>query len=500
MSTCRNSKNCPPGYKCKGNFLGLKDGRCSPKSKKTSFKSKSKVMRKSKPKSKVMRKSKQQKTPDLELKQETDPDTVMFSNAWWHYLRENWWKILLKFMLILIVFFAIYGAVVPLINFQPWFSWWKTYGGNKLETSNCFSMSSLAYAKGFSLYYYIGNLFGGIQKKLSLPKLLILGKLMDLYAIGMSQGPGRYLTPKSLCQSIVPDSSIYPFNTPQILSCLGNLKDSDDNKLSSNSTWPVGSDIGAWKKIIQFWGGAAMCPQGAQVTKGPCAKQSPSPKSRTYCVDSNGNFPQTGVDHGNQNQWYSTGSKYLTKDGTPTNDPSEAASDSATTSKKKMNHKYAGNFLWEIYGMPFDSMAIRAFLSGSTSDWNNQPLYLSLLPTALGGGQGTFEAGGWFGVLQATDTGAGTGMSETEFIRAFWSIDEPENLPSPGGSGGGAKCTSSDKVSAVTAGVGAAIGIGIMAILLPEAAPVWAAWAVAAGAAGAGGAASVGSLANSGCL
>ena len=93
----------------------------------------------------------------------------MFSNAWWHYLRENWWKILLKMILLLIIFFAIYGAIVPLINFQPWFSWWKTYGGNKLETSNCFSMSSLAYAKGFSLYYYIGNLSWRDTEKIKSP-------------------------------------------------------------------------------------------------------------------------------------------------------------------------------------------------------------------------------------------------------------------------------------------------------------------------------------------
>ena len=31
MSTCRKSKNCPSGYKCKGNLFGLKKGRCSPK-------------------------------------------------------------------------------------------------------------------------------------------------------------------------------------------------------------------------------------------------------------------------------------------------------------------------------------------------------------------------------------------------------------------------------------------------------------------------------------
>ena len=56
-----------------------------------------------------------------------------------------------------------------------------------------------------------------------------------------------------------------------------------------------------------------------------------------------------------------------------------------------MNLNYAGNFLWEIYGMPYDSMAIRAFLSGSANDWNQNPLYPSLLPSALGATSGTLS-------------------------------------------------------------------------------------------------------------
>ena len=47
MNTCRKSKNCPSGYKCKGNLFGLKKGRCSPKR----VKPKKKPLFKSKPKS-----------------------------------------------------------------------------------------------------------------------------------------------------------------------------------------------------------------------------------------------------------------------------------------------------------------------------------------------------------------------------------------------------------------------------------------------------------------
>ena len=553
MRACRNSKNCPSGYECKDNIFGLKEGRCSPKrvrsdknlsskskpkkskskpkkSKSKPKKSKSKPKKskskpkKSKSKSKKSKPKKasylkqtvaglrtlhrdlaqQQKSQKVTGNPDTDPDTVMFSNAWWHYLRENWWKILLKIILFLTVFFAIYGAVVPLINFQPWFSWWKTYGGNKLKTTNCFNMTSLAYAKGFSLYYKIGNLFGGIQQKLSLPKILILGSLMETYSIGMAKGGGRYMTPKSLCESIVPDEHIYPFNTKQILNCMGDLTDSGGvNKLSTYSTWPLGNDINTWKKIIEFWGGASICPSGAQVVTGPCAPTSPS-SEHTYCAK-NGSFTQN--DRGNQNQWYSTGSKYLTSDGTLTNDPSQAASDSTTTSKKKLNSNYAGNFLWEIYGMPYDSMAIRAFLSGLANDWNQNPLYPSLLPAALGATSSFVQAGGWFGILQSASTGDDTGLSHTAFLRAFWAIDEPVNLPIAGGaSSGSTKCNASDTVSAVTSAAGAAIGVGAMgmfcgpALAIPILGEIACGTVVAAAAIGAGTAAGIGSAANSNCL
>ena len=503
MSTCRNSKNCPSGYECKDNIFGLKEGRCSPKrvrSKKVKSKRKSKPKpkkvkskRKSKPKpKKKSKKVKSKRKPkksisDLEFHQETDPDTVMFSNAWWHYFRENWWKILLKFMLILIVFFAIYGAVVPLINFQPWFSWWKTYGGNKLQTSNCFSMTSLAYAKGFKLYYYIGSLFGGVQQGINLPSLLILGRLMDNFAIGMQAGGGRYMTPKSLCESIVPDEHIYSFNRQEIVNCIGSLT-------GGNHAWPSGTDLGTWKTIIQFWGGAGLCPNGStQPTSGSCKGVDPKKKESTYCAK-RGKFIQN--EHGNQTQWYSTGSKYIAKGGGFTNDPSQAASAGpGQGDKKKLNTHYAGNFLWEIYGMPYDSLAIRAFLSESANDWNGNPLYLSLLPAALGARAGTVQAGGWFGVLQESSKGAGTGISESEFWRVFWAIDEPENLPAPGGTSTKKKCNSSNTVQAVTTGISTMIGIAILSVMTAGSATPF----IIAGAL-AGGVAATGSLASSGCL
>ena len=108
----------------------------------------------------VQKKSKKKRTKNLtnnqklELKRETDSGDIMFSYAWWARFRQNWWKTLLKMIAILVVFFAIWMAIMPIINYQPWFSWWRGNGGSKLPTStNCFSLTSLAYATHFSLYY-----------------------------------------------------------------------------------------------------------------------------------------------------------------------------------------------------------------------------------------------------------------------------------------------------------------------------------------------------------
>ena len=62
MSTCRKSKNCPSGYKCKGNFFGLKQGRCSPR------RVKSKKKPSSKPKKPLFGSYLNLKVPYLNLK------------------------------------------------------------------------------------------------------------------------------------------------------------------------------------------------------------------------------------------------------------------------------------------------------------------------------------------------------------------------------------------------------------------------------------------------
>ena len=64
----------------------------------------------------------------------TDPKSVMFSNAWWSNLHKNWWQILLKFAsMTLIVFWLIWMAITPLINFNSYFKWFRKGRRRKVQ-------------------------------------------------------------------------------------------------------------------------------------------------------------------------------------------------------------------------------------------------------------------------------------------------------------------------------------------------------------------------------
>ena len=54
----------------------------------------------------------------IQMKKQTDSSSVMFSDAWWVSMKKNWWKELLKLILITIIFWLIWMAITPLINFQ----------------------------------------------------------------------------------------------------------------------------------------------------------------------------------------------------------------------------------------------------------------------------------------------------------------------------------------------------------------------------------------------
>ena len=422
----------------------------------------------------------------LELKRETDSGNIMFSYAWWARFRQNWWKILLKMVAILVVFFAIWMAITPIINYQPWFSWWRGNGGSKLLTApNCFSLTSLAYATHFSLYYQIGNLFSGIQTKLNVDSVLFLADMMYNYAYGLTN-PFGILTPKALCQTIIPDSDIYPFipggTDNRIVTCLENIQ-GHKGPLKTYTDWPDQTEIDTWKQILVFWGAAAMCPNEAQALS--C---SPSSNGKTYCTDTY--TPPSNQADGNLDQWVSSGSKYLDDNNNPTREKT-----------KTLNPKYSGNFLWECYNLPHDSLAMRAFISNNATDWNDQALYPDII-AALFGSKVTFaEAGGWFGALQIT----GGKMSQASLNRIFYAHETPANI-NQSSSSSSAKCNSGDQISAITTSLGAAGGVGMMGVMcggalaIPVFGEIACGTAVAIAAVGAGTAAGIGSAASSGCL
>ena len=271
---------------------------------------------------------------------------------------------------------------------------------------------------------------------------LFLADMMYNYAYGLTNAFG-ILTPKALCQTIIPDSDIYPFipggTDNRIVTCLENIQ-GHKGPLKTYTDWPDQTEIDTWKQILIFWGAAAMCPNEAHALS--C---SPSSNSKTYCTDTY--KPPSNQADGNLEQWISSGSKYLDDNNSPTREKT-----------KTLNSKYSGNFLWECYNLPHDSLAMRAFISNNATDWNDQALYPDII-AALFGSKVTFaEAGGWFGALQIT----GGKLTQASLNRIFLCPRKHLQILVLRLVSGSDKCNSGEQISSVTSALGAAGGVGMM--------------------------------------
>ena len=251
----------------------------------------------------------------IQMKKQTDSSSVMFSDAWWVYMKKHWWKELLKLILITIIFWLIWMAITPLINFQRWFQWWKHNDGDKYS-KNCFSMSSLAYWRYFRLYWLIGNtVSGGPSAMLYDAQARVLLYIMESFANGIAIN--GILTPKALCFSIIPDS-----DPPEKLTkeCTSVTWGPPVN--GGKNGWPLSTDKGSWQTILNAWGAAGTCnPTSAKPDSAQCGTINPG---------SPGDPKTWGID------------------------PSDDG--------------WLGNFLWS-YNIPYDCDVVRAYMTGPCKLW-----------------------------------------------------------------------------------------------------------------------------------
>jgi len=108
-------------------------------------------------------------------------------------------------LLFAIIFFFIILLIniflLPLIQFQSWYSWWNTYDPQKKYT--CFSITSLAYYKYNNIAYEIYKLLTPKPNQFTYDWwALFLSSIMAGEAFGVV--PNGLCTPKTLCYSLIP--------------------------------------------------------------------------------------------------------------------------------------------------------------------------------------------------------------------------------------------------------------------------------------------------------
>lgn len=270
-------------------------------------------------------------------------------------------RIILILLIVLLVILVL--AIQPLIAFSVWFRWWREHDPD--NKYNCVSLVNLAYFHSNILLYDIINLFTTRNKKFD-------QKWWVYFITGMMMGqavdivPGGLCTPKTLCESLVPDTfPLYNYYESA----------SDAKAGRSTSVWPttmgvpntntrddkgkmnaVTSDTRGygWKEALMTWG---------DITYDP--KQKDATLRYQYDTD----------------KWFANPDNFLGK-----------------------------------WGIPPDSGAVVGFITGlSESPIDNETTWQASIPPLLGEISG-FSAGGWLGFLQVNGDFGGRGIAEANRI------------------------------------------------------------------------------------
>ena len=119
---------------------------------------------------------------------------------------------IVKYIILMIVFYLIFSIFTPLLRYKPVIDWWNN-GSKGIDNADNFDVYALAYYEYFNIYYHIKTLFESENSKLSQIEVDFITTLIN----GSAQGlvPGGYFTPKMLCDTCVPDD--FP-NRPNSLS------------------------------------------------------------------------------------------------------------------------------------------------------------------------------------------------------------------------------------------------------------------------------------------
>ncbi len=306
----------------------------------------------------------------------------------------------------IVVVVILIQILLPIVSFSKWFQWWRD--NNTDNKYNCLPLSLMAFYNSNTLMYNIVKLFTLQQNQFDHDwYIYFITGIMESQAIGIV--PGGLCTPRSLCESLQPDTlfitkndadkynlGIKRFSNPNLnIKIPGGLLGSNEgnNKFKLTvSKYPKLYDVKvqgvSWREVLISWG----------------AEDPLYPDKYKY----------------DSNLWFSF------NDDPPL--PSRGAMTPNGTKWDGKNFPCWLNYLAR-WGIPGNAPVIKAYLSKKSADPQGA-LYQTLLNPLLGVKTSNLSGGGWLGYLREGGDFNGRGLSEAN--RLLYSEDQqkPKFLPS----------------------------------------------------------------------
>jgi len=382
------------------------------------------------------------------------------SDAWWKTQKKNSFHNILKLAMYVTIFFLIWGALAPVINTLPLFSWWKQQTRslqNKNIKKNCVSLLSIAYFLHFKIYYDIMSATSNEESIIQTEAQgVLITSLIFNYADGLV--PGGALTGKALCESIIPDWPPPPALLTEIKKC-HSINPSSFATWQKWPQWPNPNQQEAWRMIMFVWGAAGFCGNSAE----------------NACTGNQ--TPGSGIP-GDPNAWC----KPLKGEHTqkPVNF-SAGCGDSSVWTTAKSDSKWLGNFLWGGYQIPYNSPVVIGYMTGTgnlcdtgVQTGDGAMKILLGVTEGEGGEKGDIARGGWWGAIRAISSKE-KNTTMNGILNFFWQgttielVGGSQNTPKKAKTN--KTCNTSAKTSGITAGIGAGMGMMMMAPMAGPLAP-----------------------------
>jgi hypothetical protein len=163
-----------------------------------------------------------------------------------------------KGFLALLIIYIILLFVYPILNFQPWFKWWKTHQKED-KTQTCMPMTLFAYQNSSNILYDFASLFFTKENQMFEYNWQVefVSTIMRTWAVDLTKD--GFLTPYGMCTSIAPQSDEETFKYKPHVKSLGLYSGPDFIGWPSEIDVTKGTFKGQtlkslWWGVLAFWG------------------------------------------------------------------------------------------------------------------------------------------------------------------------------------------------------------------------------------------------------